>query len=71
VALVPGVLPAQLITGAIEGILRATDGRPVAVAPILVTGGAGFRTFIHSNSNGEFSMILPYGRIMPWVTYAS
>src|SRR5580700_8156397 len=49
VAFGPGVLPAQLTTGAIEGILRATDGRPLAGAPILVTGGAGFRTVIHSN----------------------
>jgi hypothetical protein len=62
VALVPAVLPAQLTTGAIEGILRVTDGRPVAGAPILVTGGVGFRTATHSNSNGEFFMILPYGR---------
>ena len=31
-------------------------------APILVTGGTGFRTVIHSNSNGEFAMTLPYGQ---------
>jgi hypothetical protein len=53
---------AQLTTGVIEGTLRAVDGRPVAGAPILVTGGAGFRTVIHSNSNGEFALTLPYGR---------
>jgi len=51
-----------LTTGAIEGILRATDGRPLAGAPILVTGGAGFRTVIHSRSNGGFSIVLLYGR---------
>ena len=62
VAFVPGVLLAQLTTGAIHGILRAPDGRPVAGSPILITGGAGFRTVVHSNSNGEFSMTLPYGR---------
>src|SRR6202162_106453 len=62
VALGPAVLPAQLTTGAIEGIVRGMDGRPVAGAPILVTGGAGFRTVIHSNSNGEFFIVLPYGR---------
>ncbi|MGA3237545.1 MAG: carboxypeptidase-like regulatory domain-containing protein [Bryobacteraceae bacterium] len=61
-ALIPGILLAQLTTGAIEGILRAPDGRPVASAPILVTGGAGFHTVIHSNSSGEFAMTLPYGR---------
>ena len=61
-AFVPGALLAQLTTGAIEGTLRATDGRSLAAAPILVTGAAGFRTVIHSNSNGEFAMTLPYGR---------
>jgi hypothetical protein len=62
VALIPGILLAQLTTGAIEGILRAPDGRPVAGATILVTGGAGIRTVIYSNSNGEFAMKLPCGR---------
>jgi hypothetical protein len=61
-AFVPGALLAQLTTGAIEGTLRATDGRPLAAAPILVAGAAGFRTVIQSNSNGEFAMTLPYGR---------
>lgn len=55
---------AQLTTGAIEGTLRATDGRPTASAPILITGGAGFRTVIHSNSIGEFTSTLPYGRYL-------
>jgi hypothetical protein len=62
VAVVPGAAPAQLTTGAIEGTLRATDGRRVADSPILITGGAGFRTVIHSNSNGGFAVTLPYGR---------
>jgi hypothetical protein len=61
VVCVPGVLLAQLTTGSIEGTLRAADGRPIAGAPIFVAGGAGFRTVIHSNSNGEFMMTLPYG----------
>jgi hypothetical protein len=34
----------------------------VAGSPILITGGAGFRTVIHSNSNGDFAVTLPYGR---------
>ncbi len=59
---VPGVLLAQLTTGTIEGTLRATDGRPVAGSPILITGGAGFHLTIQSNSNGEFAITLPYGR---------
>ncbi len=53
---------AQLTSGAIQGTLRDPDGRPVAGAPVLITGGAGFRTVVHSNSNGEFVMTLPYGR---------
>ena len=62
VTFVPGALLAQLTTGAIEGTARATDGRSVADSPILITGGAGFRTIIHSNSNGEFAVTLSYGR---------
>jgi hypothetical protein len=59
---VPGALLAQLTTGAIEGTLRARDGRPMPGAPIVITGGAGFRAVIHSNSSGRFAMTLPYGR---------
>src|SRR5579863_560834 len=62
VALMPGALLAQLTTGAIEGTLRAPDGRPMPDSPILITGGAGFRAVIHSNSNGEVAITLPYGR---------
>ncbi|MCU1336503.1 MAG: TonB-dependent receptor [Bryobacterales bacterium] len=61
-ALVPGALLAQLTTGVIEGTLRTPDGRPLAGSPILITGGTGFRTVIHSNSNGGFSITLPYGQ---------
>ena len=55
-------LSAQLNTGAIEGILRASDGRPVAGSPIFITGGTGFRAVVHSTSNGRFAVTLPYGR---------
>ena len=61
VVFVVGALLAQLTTGAIEGTLRAMDGHPLAGWAIRITGGAGFRTVIHSNSNGEFAMTLPYG----------
>ena len=64
VTLVPGTLLSQLTTGSIEGTLSAMDGRRVGGAAILVTGGAGFRIVIHSNSNGEFTMTLPYGRYL-------
>jgi hypothetical protein len=60
-SLLPGALLSQLTTGAIEGTLRAADGRPVAGKPIPVTGATGFRDTIHSDSHGEFSITLPYG----------
>jgi hypothetical protein len=59
---VPGPLFSQLTTGAIEGTLRAWDGRPVAGSPILITGAAGLHLSIHSKSNGAFALTLPYGR---------
>jgi hypothetical protein len=68
---------AQSTTGVIEGTLRSADGRPVAGAPILITGGAGFRAVIHSTSNGAFAVTLPYGQyrlsgaivvVAPWQT---
>ena len=60
--LVPGALLAQLTTGTIEGTLRDSNGHPLAGSPIVISGAAGFHTVIHSNSNGEFAMKLPYGR---------
>ena len=62
VIFLPGALLAQLTTGAIEGTLRATDGSRLAGESILITGGAGFGIVIRTNSNGEFSMTLPYGQ---------
>src|SRR5436309_1204209 len=59
---VPGALSAQLTTGTLEGTLYGTSGNPVPGSAILITGGAGFRTVVHSNSNGEFSFTLSYGR---------
>ena len=53
---------AQLASGVITGTVRALNGRPVDGVPILITGAVGFRLVAHSNSNGEFSVWLPYGR---------
>jgi hypothetical protein len=50
-----------LTSGIIEGTVRTADGSGLA-APILITGGAGFRVVIRSNPNGEFVIPLPYGR---------
>ena len=62
VVFVPVALLAQLTTGAIEGTLRDSDGHPVAGTAILITGGVGFRTVVHSSSKGGFAITLPYGR---------
>jgi hypothetical protein len=51
-----------LTTGTIEGTLRGINGYPLAGSAIVVDGGAGFRTVIHLNSNGEFSMTIPFGQ---------
>jgi hypothetical protein len=54
---------AQLTTGAIDGVVRNADGRRLPNAAILITeSGAGMRTVIHSNANGESWLTLPYGR---------
>jgi hypothetical protein len=39
---------AQLTTGTIEGTSFGMDGHPLPGAAILITGGVGFRTVIHS-----------------------
>ncbi len=57
-----GALLAQLTSGTIEGTLRSADGHPVAGSPIQITGRAGFHAVIQSNSQGEFTATLPYGR---------
>jgi hypothetical protein len=60
--LLSGILPAQLTTGVLEGTLRAPDGSACGGAPILITGGAGFRTVVRMNAEGAFTASLPYGR---------
>ncbi|MDR3701140.1 MAG: TonB-dependent receptor [Candidatus Sulfopaludibacter sp.] len=65
ISLLPAcVLPlmAQLTTGAIQGTLRGTDNRPAPGVPILIAGAVGFHSVVHSNSQGEFAITLPYGR---------
>ena len=44
-----------------EGILRDSQGNPVSSGSIEVTGGAGFRSTIHTDAEGKFTAILPYG----------
>jgi len=59
--LIPDVVHAQLATGIVSGILRAADGHPLGSTPLLIIGGAGFHMTIHTNPNGAFTAILPYG----------
>jgi hypothetical protein len=62
VFLAAGASWAQLNTGILKGTICSLDGRPIAGSRIHITGGAGFKTVIHSNLNGQFEMTLPYGR---------
>jgi hypothetical protein len=55
-------LLAQLTTGTVEGTLRAADGHRLAGESIFIMGGAGLATVIRTDSKGEFSATLPYGR---------
>ena len=54
-------LHAQLTTGTVEGHLLTSDGHPVPNAPLIITGGAGFRLTIRTGAAGAFSVTLPYG----------
>jgi hypothetical protein len=60
--LLPFAALAQLTTGIIEGSLRAVDGHALSGKPVEITGGAGFHATILTDSRGEFSITLPYGR---------
>ena len=59
---VPQALFGQLTTGSVAGTVYSVNGLPVADSPIFVAGAVGFRTVIHSSSNGDFSLTLPYGQ---------
>ena len=71
--LVAGAARGQLTTGIVEGFLRTVDGRPLSGAPVVITGGAGFRTTIHTNSEGAFEAVLPYGHyhVADWSVFVA
>src|SRR5580704_391382 len=58
----PGILWAQLTTGVVEGVLRSPDGRPLAGTLLTVTGDPNFHAEVRSRGDGEFALVLPYGR---------
>src|ERR1700691_5708952 len=62
VAILPGGLSGQLNTGVLEGTLRAPNGHFLPDTVIVITGGTGLQTVIHSNAIGEFAIALPYGQ---------
>jgi len=57
-------LKAQLTTGFVVGAVRDAAGRAASHAAILIKGGAGFKTVIHTNSAGRFTLSLPYGQYL-------
>ncbi len=60
--LLSGFSPAQSNTGFVEGVVHTPNGRTLGGAPISITGPSGFRVLIHADSQGQFSITLPYGR---------
>ena len=58
----PALLRAQLTTGFVEGTLRAPDGSARVAASLLITGAAGLRASVVTDSAGAFAVTLPYGR---------
>jgi hypothetical protein len=55
------ILAAQMITGRLEGAIVFPDGRPRAGEALKVRGGAGFEIIVHTDSQGRFALVLPYG----------
>ena len=55
------LLAAQITTGRLEGALYFPDGRPRAGEQMRITGGTGFAITIHTDENGGFALVLPYG----------
>lgn len=55
------VLPAQILTGRLEGTIYAPDGRPRADVELTVSGGTGFEVKVKTDDAGRFELVLPYG----------
>src|SRR5580700_6295402 len=60
--LIPCVLAAQVTTGTAEVSLRGADGKPRGAVTVVLSGAAGFRATVQTDANGEFAVVLPYGR---------
>jgi hypothetical protein len=55
-----GMLRAQLALGRIEGLVLTTSGTAVPAAGVVIEGG-GLRVVARTDSDGRFSLALPYG----------
>lgn len=55
------ILRAQMITGRLEGTVLAPDGRPQPAAAFTVRGATGFEISVHTDDQGRFALVLPYG----------
>ncbi len=58
------LLNAQLTTGLVEGVVHDREGHLASHTAICVAGGTGFKAVIHSDSAGQFTLSLPYGRYL-------
>ncbi|HKE26704.1 MAG TPA: carboxypeptidase-like regulatory domain-containing protein [Bryobacteraceae bacterium] len=61
VAAVAATLPAQILTGGLDGTIFAPDGRPRAGLELTVTGATGFEIKVTTDEAGHFALVLPYG----------
>jgi hypothetical protein len=60
----PLFLHAQLTTGLVEGVLRGPDGRAKSATQIAIAGSLQFRALTQTNTDGEFTVVLPYGEYL-------
>ena len=61
-AVTPNLFFAQLTTGFLYAAVRGPDGRPAAASIIIIQGAPGFYEAVQANSQGTFSLPLPYGQ---------
>lgn len=64
--LCPVLLKAQLTTGFVEGTVHDAEGHAIRRAAIFIAGGVSFESVVHTNSAGQFTLSLPYGRYLLW-----
>jgi hypothetical protein len=52
---------AQILTGRLEGTIFSSDGRARANESLEIIGGAGLKITVHTDDQGRFALVLPYG----------